>query len=146
MKTSTTVLRRFATGIAVATALVVGFATPASAASVTTPEAPQSVSVEVPGQSIRVTLGKFIYVTYTKGETSNIGAYGDYGKLMAVACAGIPHAAAKIACGLIVGGAAQQTGDTFKSAKAQGRCAQIRWAYALPPFIGSFAGASVVNC
>jgi hypothetical protein len=94
----------------------------------------------------RVTLGRFVYVTFNRSETTRIAGNVDYAALVAAACGLIPFPPASVGCSVIVGVMVTQTANTFKSAAGQsGKCAQMRWFWD-PPFWGAYAGSSVVNC
>ena len=96
----------------------------------------------------RVTLGRYIYVTFNRSETTRIAAKSNYANVVvSAACTVIPHTLAKAGCVVIAGGSVTHVSNTFKAAAAKSKkCAQMRF-FLYPPFpIGGFAGASVVKC
>lgn len=95
----------------------------------------------------RVTFGFYAYVTFTRSETTRIAPNSSYVTLTAAACGLIPLPGVNVACAIIVGAAAINLSNVFKNAASQnGKCAQMRFNYLIPGQVGSYAGASVVNC
>lgn len=82
----------------------------------------------------RISFGWAIYVKYSKSEVRTVttglgGAINDKVKFGFALCGKIPHWAAKAGCALVGTSLHSSIYNTFKSAKAQGKCVELQLAY-----------------